>query len=47
VTHAAELHVSPVVIADACLMPAAGLVCAQRLEIWLRASRLLAEVRRG
>ncbi len=43
--HAGELHTSVAEITDAFLVLAVGLVCAQRLEIWLRASRMLAEAR--
>lgn len=35
--------VTPLEIADVSLLFAAGLVCVQRLEMWLRARRLLAE----
>jgi hypothetical protein len=45
VTHASSLHVSIAAITDVFLLLAAGLVCAQRLEMWLRARRLLAEAR--
>ena len=43
--HAGELHASVAEITDAFLVLAVGLVCAQRLEIWLRASRMLTEAR--
>lgn len=43
--HAGELHASVAEITDSFLVLAVGLVCAQRLEIWLRASRMLAEAR--
>jgi hypothetical protein len=43
--NATALHVSVIDITDAFLLLAVGLVCAQRLEIALRASRLLAEAR--
>jgi hypothetical protein len=43
--HAADLHVSTLEVTDALLLLAVGLVCAQRLEIALRASRMLAEAR--
>jgi hypothetical protein len=43
--NAGALHVSIVDITDAFLMLAAGLVCAQRLEVALRATRLLNEAR--
>lgn len=39
--HASDLHVTPVEITDIFLLFAAGLVCAQRLEMWIRAQRLL------
>jgi hypothetical protein len=39
------LHVSAVELADALMLFAVGLVCVQRLEMALRASRLLAEAR--
>src|SRR5437899_743564 len=41
------LHVSVTGIADAALAVTAGLVCAQRLELALRATRLLSEARAG
>ena len=40
--HAADLHITPVEITDIFLLFAAGVVCAQRLEMWIRARRLLA-----
>ncbi|MBT9472449.1 MAG: CcdC protein domain-containing protein [Pseudomonadota bacterium] len=40
-SHASELHVTPVEITDVFLLFAAGLVCAQRIEMWIRARRLL------
>ena len=43
--NAATLHVPVNAIADAALVISVGLVCAQRLEIFTRASRLLAEAR--
>jgi hypothetical protein len=43
--NASALHVSVNVIADGALVMTAGLVCAQRLEIALRAMRLLNEAR--
>jgi len=43
--NAGALHVSVTDITDAFLLLAVGLVCAQRLEIALRANRLLAEAR--
>jgi len=43
--NAGALHVSVNLVADAALVMTVGLVCAQRLEIALRASRLLAEAR--
>jgi hypothetical protein len=43
--NAGALHLSVNVVADALLVMTVGLVCAQRLEIALRASRLLAEAR--
>jgi hypothetical protein len=43
--NAASIGLSVNVIADAALMLSVGLVCAQRLEIFTRASRLLAEHR--
>jgi hypothetical protein len=42
---ASYLHVSAAAITDVFLLLAVGLVCAQRLEIALRASRLLTEAR--
>jgi hypothetical protein len=43
--NAGALHISVNVIADAALVMTVGLVCAQRLEIALRATRLLNEAR--
>ena len=43
--HASYLHVSAAAITDVFLLLAVGLVCIQRLEIALRASRLLTEAR--
>lgn len=37
--HAEELHITPVEITDIFLLFAAGVVCAQRLAIWVRARR--------
>lgn len=42
---AGRLHVSAVQVTDALMLLAVGLVCAQRLEIALRATRLLREAR--
>jgi hypothetical protein len=42
---AASMHLPVNAIADAALVVTVGLVCAQRLEIALRASRLLSEAR--
>jgi hypothetical protein len=42
---AGALHVSALQITDALMLLAVGLVCAQRLEIALRATRLLNEAR--
>jgi hypothetical protein len=42
---ASLLHMPVADISDAVLILAVGLVCAQRLEMWLRASKLLAEAR--
>ena len=44
---AGMLHVSALAITDALMLLAVGIVCAQRLEIALRATRLLNEARRG
>jgi hypothetical protein len=44
---ASSLGLSAVGVADALLIISVGLVCAQRLEIALRASRLLEEARSG
>jgi hypothetical protein len=44
---AGVLHVSALEITDALMLLAAGLVCAQRLEIALRATRLLNAARGG
>lgn len=44
-THAEALHVSALEVTDALLLLAVGLVCAQRLEIALRATRMLKEAR--
>jgi len=43
--HAGALHTSVAEITDAFLLLAAGLMVAQRLEIWTRARNLLAEAR--
>jgi hypothetical protein len=43
--HAGALHVSLEDVTDAFLLLAVGVVCAQRLEIALRASRLLRQTR--
>lgn len=40
--HAGQLRVTPVEIADVFLLFAASLVCTQRLEMWIRARRLVA-----
>jgi hypothetical protein len=40
--HTADLHVTPLEITDIFLLFAAGVVCAQRLEMWMRARRMLA-----
>jgi hypothetical protein len=45
--NASSLGVSANAIADAALVVSVGLVCAQRLEIALRATRLLTEARAG
>jgi len=42
---ASVLHASANDVSDAILLLAVGLVCVQRLEMWLRARRLLADVR--
>ena len=39
------LHASVADITDAMLLIAVGLVCAQRLEVWIRARALIAEAR--
>ena len=44
---AAALHMPVNVIADAVLVITVGLVCAQRLEIFIRANRMLTEARAG
>jgi hypothetical protein len=43
--NAGALHLSVIQITDAFLLLALGLVCAQRLELWLRARRLREEAR--
>lgn len=45
--NAGSLGVSAIAVADAALVISVGLVCAQRLEIALRATRLLNEARAG
>lgn len=45
--NASYLHVSAAAITDAFLLLAVGLVCAQRLEIALRANRLVIEARQA
>lgn len=47
VGHASTLHVTTTEITDIFLMFAAGLVCAQRLEMWLRAGNLLEQARKA
>ena len=42
---ASALHVSALQITDVLMLPAVGIVCTQRLEIALRATRLLNEAR--
>lgn len=44
-THAAQWHVTPLQVADVFLLFAVGLVCAQRIEMWIRARRLLEAAR--
>lgn len=44
---AGMLHVSALAVTDALMLLAVGIVCAQRLEIALRATRLLKEARGG
>jgi hypothetical protein len=44
--NAGTLHLSVIQITDAFLVLAVGLVCAQRLELWLRARRLREEAKR-
>jgi hypothetical protein len=46
-TNAAAWRITPIEIADVSLLFAAGLVCIHRLEMWLRARRLLANARSG
>lgn len=43
--HAEALHVSTLEVSDALILLAVGLVCAQRLEIALRATRMLKDAR--
>ncbi|MDE2488158.1 MAG: DUF1453 family protein [Alphaproteobacteria bacterium] len=43
--NAGALHVSVNAVADVALVMAVGLVCAQRIEIFIRANRLLQEAR--
>jgi hypothetical protein len=43
--NAGALHMPVAAVADAALVISVGLVCAQRLEIALRASRLVAEAK--
>ena len=45
--HAAWMRLRPAEITEVFLLFAVGLVCAQRLEMWLRASRMLGEARSG
>ena len=40
--HAADWHVNPLAIQDAFMLFAVGLVVVQRIEIWIRARRILA-----
>lgn len=44
-SHAAQWRVRPADLAEMFLLFAAGLVCAQRLEMWIRARRLLRQAR--
>jgi membrane protein CcdC involved in cytochrome C biogenesis len=44
-SEASSLHLNLAVVTDAFLVFAIGVVAAQRLEIWIRARRLLAEAR--
>lgn len=41
--HAGDLDIAPIEVADVLLLFAAGLVCVQRVEMWIRARRLLDE----
>lgn len=43
--HAEQWRMQPAELAEMFLLFAAGLVCAQRLEMWIRARRLLREAR--
>lgn len=45
--HQMDWRITPLEIADVSLLFAAGLVCIQRLEMWLRARKLLADTRGG
>lgn len=45
ISEASPLHINAALITDAFLVFAVGLVAVQRLEIWIRARRLLAEAR--
>lgn len=41
--HAADWRITPIEIGDVSLLFATGLLCIQRLEMWIRARKLLAE----
>lgn len=43
--YSAFLHLSAIQAADALLLLATGMICVQRLELWLRATRLRREIR--
>jgi len=44
-SHPALFHASVAELTDALLLLAVGLICAQRLEVWLRARQMLADAR--
>lgn len=41
--HAGDMDIAPIEVADVLLLFAAGLVCVQRVEMWIRARKLLNE----
>lgn len=46
-SHPGVLHASVAELTDAMLLLAVGLICAQRLEVWIRARQMLEDARGG